>query len=72
MPPSAAAPVPPVLTSGEWSALIYIVPDQARHLVLKLAVHHGAIPPPVPEQCPVCGKGQGEPEQGELHLSRSQ
>lgn len=50
------APVPEVLTTGEWSALLFIVPDRARHLVLKLAIHHGAIERPVPESCPICGK----------------
>jgi hypothetical protein len=61
MPTNAAPPVNPVLTEGEWSALIFQCPQPVKHLVMLLAVFHGAIPPPTPEQCPLCGKrDQGE------------
>lgn len=51
------------LTAGEWESLIYVVPDRVRHLVLKLAVHHGAVQKSEPKDCPVCGKRTEEPQQ---------
>jgi hypothetical protein len=44
----------PVLTPGEWHALEFQVPDQVRHLVIKLAIHHGVMEPPTPAECPLC------------------
>jgi hypothetical protein len=54
--------VTPVLSPRQWEALLLQAPLQVRHLVMLLAIHHGAIPPPTPEQCPLCGKrDQDEP-----------
>ena len=58
------------LTKGQWEALIYIVPDRARHLVLKLAIYHGLIERPIPENCPICGKEAEEPPQGGLFVNQ--
>jgi hypothetical protein len=61
MPTTSAPPVNPVLSQGQWEALLLQAPQQVKHLVMLLAVHHGAIPRPTPEQCPLCGKrDQGE------------
>jgi hypothetical protein len=59
--------VAPVLTPGEWEALIFVTPDRVKHLVLQLAIHHHAIEPPTPEQCPICQR-QVEPEQLSLRV----
>jgi hypothetical protein len=60
---SPASAVPPILTPGEWESLLYVSPDRVRHLVMKLAVYHGAIEPPTPVQFPLCGKQRDEPQQ---------
>jgi hypothetical protein len=61
----APSPVPPVLTKGQWEALLFQTPESVKHLVMLLAVHHGAIGRPSPEQCPLCGK-RDEAEQKKL------
>jgi hypothetical protein len=43
-----------VLNPGEWEALLFGVPDQFRHLVVKLAVAAGHMQPPTPAECPLC------------------
>lgn len=53
-----------VLTPGEWEALIHHTGDQAKGLVMRLAVHHGHVPPS-PADCPICSK-RVEPVQLDL------
>jgi hypothetical protein len=56
-------PADGVLTPGEWEALLFQCPEQVRPLVLRLAVHHGAVERASPEGCPLCGQhgnGQGQ------------
>jgi hypothetical protein len=43
-----------LLSSGEWEALIHNTADQAKHLLIRLAIHHGAVEPPSPAECPLC------------------
>lgn len=52
----------PILTPGGWEALIHNTPDQAKHLVVRLAVHHGHMEPPGPPECPRCNTTR-EPSQ---------
>ena len=36
------------LMHGEWLALVHNAPSSIRHLIVKLAVHHGHMPTPAP------------------------
>ena len=52
----------PVLTGGEWEALLFQCPDQVKALIVKLAVHHRHMPAPLPAECPLCNR-KNEPQQ---------
>ena len=52
--PEAPA-VPPVLSAGQWEALLFQCPQSVKPLVMQLAVYHGAVERPAPEECPLCG-----------------
>ena len=53
-----------ILSPGQWEALIHQTGDQAKNLVLKLAVYHGHIKPEA-AGCPICSK-RAEPKQMDL------
>jgi hypothetical protein len=57
---SAPASSNPVLSPGQWEALLHHAPQPIKQLVPLLAVHHGAILRPTPEQCPLCGGRRDE------------
>jgi hypothetical protein len=61
MPTTSAPPV--ILTEGQWSALIFQCPEDVKPLLLRLAVHHGAIERPTPETCPLCGKRDADKQE---------
>ena len=53
-----------ILTPGQWEALIHHTSDQAKGLLMRLAVHHGHCKPES-AGCPICSK-RVEPKQLEL------
>lgn len=53
----------PILTAGQWEALLFQCPDQVKPLLMRLAIHHGAMEPPRPEHCPLCN---AKDEQGRM------
>jgi hypothetical protein len=63
--PATSAP-PPVLTPGQWEAVLFATPQPIKHLVMLLAVHHGHLAPPSPAECPLCGKRDAEGQQEKL------
>jgi len=52
-----------VLSEGEWAALLFQCPTQVKPLAYRLAVHHGAVERPSPENCPLCGAHTDQPAQ---------
>jgi hypothetical protein len=58
----------PVLTPGEWEALLYQAPTQVQHLIAKLAVHHGHLIA-APSVCSLCSANH-PPVQTTLEFSR--
>jgi hypothetical protein len=44
----------PILTAGEWEAMLFGVPEQYRHLIARLALRHGHLKATPPDECPVC------------------
>ncbi len=63
----------PVLTPGQWEALLFQVPKQVHPFVVRLALAHGHLKPCPPAECPVCGAKPGTavaPEQMTLEATR--
>jgi hypothetical protein len=45
----------PVLTPGQWDALLYGTDGDLRRFVARLAIRHGHLKPEPSKDCPVCG-----------------
>jgi hypothetical protein len=58
---------PEVLSRGEWESVLFQMPDQVRHLVTRLAIHHGHLIA-APAICPLCA-AKNIPTQSKLELS---
>jgi hypothetical protein len=58
----------PLLTRGEWEAVLFQCPDQIKPLIVKLAVYHGHLTDSA--ACPECGRMKAETGKQETEKTR--